>query len=74
MNDEYVEIPLNRMDEALLTAIIEEFVGREGTDYGAEEYSMAQKVAQVRRQLQAGEAVITFDPVTESCTIMSRCQ
>lgn len=72
MTSEYLEIPHNRMDEQLLTAVIEEFVSREGTDYGAVEYSMAEKVLQVRQQLERGEAVISFDPATESCSIVRR--
>ena len=43
---------------------------REGTDYGAREFSFEQKVAQVREQLEHREARIMFDPETESVTIV----
>jgi uncharacterized protein YheU (UPF0270 family) len=36
------------------------------------EWSFAEKIEQVRVQLRRGEAVIVFDPLTESCTILPR--
>ena len=49
-----------------MQAIIEEFILREGTDYGVREADFADKVAQVHKQLASGEVVITFDPKTEN--------
>jgi uncharacterized protein YheU (UPF0270 family) len=68
--DEYIEVPPQQLDADILTAIIEEFVNREGTDYGLAEYSLEQKVAQVKRQIDQGKVVIAFDAVTESCTLL----
>lgn len=68
--DNYIEIPPQQLDAAILTAIIEEFVNREGTDYGLAEYTLEQKVSQVKRQIDRGEVVIAFDAVTESCTLL----
>jgi uncharacterized protein YheU (UPF0270 family) len=34
---------------------------RAGTDYGASEKSIEEKIADVQRQLERGEAVIVFD-------------
>lgn len=65
-----IEIPLSRLDGDVLQAVIEEFITREGTDYGQLDMSLAQKVEQVRRQLQMGQAVIVFDDATESTSIM----
>jgi uncharacterized protein YheU (UPF0270 family) len=42
---------------------------REGTDYGEREFSLEQKVAQVRAQLERGRARIVFDPESNSVTI-----
>ena len=53
-----------------LRAVVESFVLREGTDYGAHETSLEDKVAQVLRQLRRGEAHITFDPATESVNVV----
>ena len=65
-----IDIPLDRLQPELLEAIIEEFVLREGTEYGLREYSLEEKKAQVRSQLAAGKAKITFDQETETCSIM----
>jgi uncharacterized protein YheU (UPF0270 family) len=45
-------------------------VNREGTDYGLAEYSLEQKVAQVKSQIDQGKVIIAFDIVTESCTLV----
>ncbi len=67
-----VIIPVERLDPAVLAALIEEFVTRDGTDYGVTETSLAKKCAQVRRSLDRGEAVITFDAERQSATIVTR--
>ena len=70
MSEEGVEIPVEQLSAAVLRALIEEFVSRDGTDYGAVERSLDEKVADVRRQLDRGEARIVFDPELESATIV----
>ena len=67
-----MEIPWQSLSEAALTGIIEEFVSREGTEYGAAEVPLRQKVHAVLRQLRAGEALVTFDEATGSCSIQPR--
>jgi hypothetical protein len=66
----WVEVPLTDLSEAALLALIESFVLREGTDYGAVEIGFAAKVAAVRRQLERREARIEFDPRAESVSIV----
>jgi uncharacterized protein YheU (UPF0270 family) len=66
----FVDVPLDALDEATLVALVESFVGREGTDYGAVERSLEEKVADVRRQLERGDARIVFDPETETVNIV----
>ncbi|WP_272962904.1 YheU family protein, partial [Alcanivorax jadensis] len=44
-----------------LTNLIEEFVTRDGTDYGDQEIPTATKVEQVRNQLKKQEAFVVFD-------------
>lgn len=69
---EPVEIPLERLGDELVVALIDHFVLREGTDYGHANVDLETKRRQVRAQLEAGKAVIVFDPDTESCTIVRR--
>jgi uncharacterized protein YheU (UPF0270 family) len=69
-----IEIPLDRLSAEILNGIVEEFILREGTDYGAQEAGMEHKMAQVQRQLARGDVLITFDPATENCTLLTRHQ
>jgi hypothetical protein len=66
----FVEVPVEALEEATLVALIESFVGREGTDYGLVERTLAEKIADVRRQLERGEARVVFDPESESVNIV----
>lgn len=70
--DEYIEVPPEKLTAELLQAIIEDFITREGTDYGHDEYSLEEKVSQVKLQLHENKAFIAFDSVTESCTLLIR--
>lgn len=70
MSERVVEIPLDALSAQALRAVIESFVGREGTDYGERERTLEEKVADVRRQLERGEARIVFDPDSESVDIV----
>ena len=53
-----IEIPTSELAPETLRAVIESFIMREGTDYGEAEFSLANKVDQVRRQLDRGEVQI----------------
>jgi uncharacterized protein YheU (UPF0270 family) len=69
-----IEIPADRLSTEVLRAVIEEFILREGTDYGSYEVSLENKIDQVRGQLARGEVLITFDPATENCNLLTRNQ
>ena len=68
----YVPVPHGSLSEGALEALIEEFVSREGTDYGPVEHSFEQKKASVLRLLHRGEVSIVFDLEAESATIVTR--
>ena len=65
-------IPYQKISPEALQGLIEEFITREGTDYGEVEFSLAQKVKQVEQQLARGEIAIVFDLATESVSILTR--
>ena len=67
-----VEIPFARLTPELLRRVAEEFVTRDGTDYGAVERTLEQKVAALRHQLERGEAVILYDTESETLNIAPR--
>jgi uncharacterized protein YheU (UPF0270 family) len=68
---EPVVIPPTELSAAALRGVIESFILREGTDYGERDVDFETKIAQVRRQLDRGEARILFDPETESIDIVA---
>jgi len=65
-----VKIPYEQMSPEALHGVIEEFVTRDGTDYGEVEVPLETKIAQVLAQLKSGKAVILFDQETETCTVL----
>lgn len=69
-DSEPVRVAADQLEPDTLRAVIESFVLREGTDYGLHETSLEVKVAQVLRQVQRGDAHITFDPGTASVNIV----
>jgi len=69
-----IEIPADKLSAELLHAVIEEFILREGTDYGSYEVTLEDKIDQVRGQLSRGDVLITFDPATENCNLLTRNQ
>tara|TARA_R110002073_G_scaffold2938_4_gene19379 strand:+ start:154724 stop:154978 length:255 start_codon:yes stop_codon:yes gene_type:complete len=65
-------VPWDQVNQETLTSLLEEFVTRDGTDYGEREISVASRVAQAMNRLKGGEVVIWFDAVTESVTLMTK--
>lgn len=65
-----MEIPYQKLKPEILHAVMVEFVTREGTDYGDRVFTLEEKVAAVRRQLDEGSARVVFDTETESCNIV----
>lgn len=66
-----MQVPHEDLEPAVLRRVIEEFVTREGTDYGGHTYSLDDKVAHVMGQLKAGAAVLTWDEATQSVGIQT---
>ena len=64
-----MQVPYEQLSAEALQGLIEQFVMGEGTDYGDREVTLATKVEQVKAQLRAGTACITFDPDSQTCYI-----
>ena len=69
-SEDGVVVPHDQLSPDTLRELIESFVNREGTDYGLRERTLEQKVTDVMRQLENGEAVIVFDAKDESIQIV----
>jgi uncharacterized protein YheU (UPF0270 family) len=65
-----VKIPYDQLSPKALQGVVEEFVTRDGTDYGEVEIPLETKITQVLAQLRSGKAVIVFDEETDSSTIL----
>ncbi|MBU8848606.1 MAG: YheU family protein [Desulfobacterales bacterium] len=65
-----VKIPYDQLSQEALQGVIEEFVTRDGTDYGDIDVSLETKIFQVLGQLKSGKAVMIFDQKSETCTIL----
>lgn len=63
-------IPFNDLNAETLFSIIKEFVLREGTEYGAEDVSIEEKVEQVKVQLTLGTAVLVYSELHETINII----
>jgi uncharacterized protein len=64
-----IEIPFNALSTDTLSAVVDEFILRNGTDYGAEEIEHSVKRTQLLQQIQSGKVRIVFDATTESLTL-----
>ena len=63
-------MPHTELSAEALRGVIEAFVLREGTEYGAREFTLEEKRTHVLKQLERGEAQIMFDPVSSSVDIV----
>ena len=63
-------VPYQELSPEALRGVIESFVLREGTEYGARDFTLEEKLAHVYRQLERREAQIVFDPNTETIDII----
>ena len=67
-------IPWQDLAPDTLESLIESYVLREGTDYGAHEKSLQDKVDDVKRQLVSGQIVIVWSELHESVNFMPNNQ
>jgi uncharacterized protein YheU (UPF0270 family) len=65
-----IEVPYDSLKADTLRAVVEEFITRAGTDYGARERTLEEKITEVMRQLRRGEAIVVFDPRTSTVNIV----
>lgn len=65
-------IPYTALSEEALQALLEDFVTRDGTDYGWQEMSMQEKATHLLELLRKGELLISYDEDTESCGLVMR--
>ena len=64
-----VVLAADQLSPEAIRGLVEEFVTRDGTDYGAVERGVEEKIARVLAELRSGEARLVFDPETETANI-----
>jgi uncharacterized protein YheU (UPF0270 family) len=69
-SQEPIVVPYRELSAEALRGVVESFVLREGTEYGEHDVSLQQKVDQVLRQLERGEAQVIYHPALESVDIV----
>ena len=65
-----LQIPYEQLSEVALTGVLEEYITREGTDYGMVERGVESQLDKARALLKSGKVIIVFDEVHERCQIV----
>lgn len=68
--EEFLEIPAERLSKEALHALIEEFILREGTDYGHSDKTLQQKKITLQRQLSIGQVRVVYSTLTEDTSLI----
>lgn len=68
-NEAGLEIPIETLTNEALSGILDDFILREGTDYGWQEISIEKKRQNLESLLRRGKAKLYFDRDTESITL-----
>ena len=67
-------VPWQQINPTTLNQLLEEYASRDGTDYGAYEISLSDKVAQLLLQLEQQRIVVVYSELHESMNIVSADQ
>lgn len=67
-----MRIPYQQLDEITLNNLIEQYILREGTDYGEIEFSLQQKTQQILKQIKNKQIIIMYSELNESVTLISK--
>lgn len=58
---QFIEVPWRSLSDDALRGVIEDFVTRDGTDYGEVETTLEQRVSAIKHQLEQNKLVVIFD-------------
>ncbi|WP_298942848.1 YheU family protein [uncultured Psychromonas sp.] len=67
-----MKIPYQQLDQTTLNNLIEQYILREGTDYGEVEFSLQEKTAQITQQIKNEDIYIMYSELNESVTLISK--
>lgn len=70
LREEGIDVPYERLDPETLRNVIQEFVTRDGADWGEADCTLEDKVGQVMQQLRSRKVKIVFDLNSETTNIV----
>jgi uncharacterized protein YheU (UPF0270 family) len=70
LREEGIDVPYERLDPETLRNVIQEFVTRDGADWGEAGCTLEDKVGQVMQQLRNRKVKIVFDLNSETTNIV----
>ena len=70
LREEGVDVPYERLDPETLRNVIEEFVTRDGADWGEVGGTLDEKVGQVMQQLRSRKIKIVFELHSQTANIV----
>lgn len=65
-------IPYQQVNEITLNNLIEQYILREGTDYGEIEFSLEEKTQQILQQITDETIYILYSELNESVTLINK--
>jgi hypothetical protein len=69
-HEEGIEVPYERIDPDTLHRMIEEFVTRDGSDWGDAGCTLEDKVQQVLQQLRNKKVIVVFDHTSQTANFV----
>ena len=69
--EEGVEVPYQQIDPETLRRMVQEFVSRDGADWGDAGCTLGDKVEQVLHQLQNRQVKVVFDLRSQTANIVA---
>lgn len=70
LREEGVDVPYERLDPETLRNVIEEFVTRDGADWGEVGGTLEEKINQVMQQLRSRKIKIVFELNSQTANIV----
>ncbi len=64
-------MPWHQLSEDALLGLIEEFITRDGTDYGLRELSLDEKTEEAMSRIKNNSILIIFDEASELCQLIN---
>lgn len=67
----FVEVPWQKLSPEALLGLIEEYITRDGTDYGARELSLEEKADEAMLRIKNNSILIVYDEASEACQLIT---